>query len=386
MNNLPQDGPPPALLALLHAVMNRIESKPFAERTRDIHLALDARSWPVFFEIAYPGERLYVWRALEALLVQPGVTLRLDQRRGYLDLDLWERSPTLVVSASAEPWLREMTQRMPSASDAWVAAWRVAVAERYGVSAVAARLMARPVLILERSPDEVLSRLDSIATLVGADLMLHEVASRQFWGLSKTLNGHAETLTLLLNLEACPFPERPVQLLVATRTAQPDAPILFVENAATFEALAAGRLLAADDHVLVFASGYKASARRLRQPGGCSVYFAPDVVRDGLALVDAFLAWLCSDDASRPVYFWGDLDFAGLDILRSLRGNIVQAQAWQPGYDALLDHLQAGESHGPEEAGKERQVDPGMTGCAYADEILLPALRQFGRFVDQESL
>lgn len=39
----------------------------------------------------------------------------------------------------------------------------------------------------------------------------------------------------------------------------------------------------------------------------------------------------------------------------------------------------------PEAANKERQADPETTGCAYADEVLLTALRSVGRFVDQEA-
>ncbi len=30
--------------------------------------------------------------------------------------------------------------------------------------------------------------------------------------------------------------------------------------------------------------------------------------------------------------------------------------------------------------------DPGQTGCAFADRILLPAMRSSGRFVDQEAV
>lgn len=42
-------------------------------------------------------------------------------------------------------------------------------------------------------------------------------------------------------------------------------------------------------------------------------------------------------------------------------------------------------SHVPESANKERQADSETTGCAYADEVLLTALRGAGRFVDQEA-
>ena len=60
------------------------------------------------------------------------------------------------------------------------------------------------------------------------------------------------------------------------------------------------------------------------------------------------------------------------------------AAAWEPGYSNLLSVALLGGGHHPEAANKERQVDPGATGCLFADEALLPALREIGRFVDQE--
>lgn len=48
--------------------------------------------------------------------------------------------------------------------------------------------------------------------------------------------------------------------------------------------------------------------------------------------------------------------------------------------------LETAQSHAPDEAKKSGQTDPGQTGCRYADAVLLPALRQHERFVDQESL
>jgi hypothetical protein len=52
----------------------------------------------------------------------------------------------------------------------------------------------------------------------------------------------------------------------------------------------------------------------------------------------------------------------------------------------LLSLLEAGRGHPPESADKSEQKDPGFTGCAYADEVLLPALRAHRAFVDQEAL
>lgn len=375
----------PAMAALLNALVDRIDTKPFAERRRDLLFPLNLESWPAFFAIDHPGERAVVWQWLETLASRAGLALKLDQRKSRCDLDIWERQPRLVVTPEAEGLLREATGRPPK-DMSWSIGWAKAVESRFGESALAVRLLARPIHISQRAPEAILERFAGITTLAESSLMLHEVASRQFWGLSKILNKQQEAIALLLEKPLCPFSDKPVQLLVSALTDDAEAPILFIENAATFESLAAGRMEMAQGFILVFASGYKAVARRLRTPGGSSVYFAPRIFQSNSALPGTFLAWLYSQGHDRDIHFWGDLDLAGMDILKELRVIFPEAQAWRPGYQALFELLIAGESHAPEDANKTRQNDPGLTGCVYADDVLLPALRKYGRFVDQESL
>ena len=88
---------PSALTVLLNTLVDRIEAKPSAERRRDISFPLSAGTWPEFFAITLHGERMFVWRALEALQAQPGLALVLDQHRGQRDLDSWERDRKSVV-------------------------------------------------------------------------------------------------------------------------------------------------------------------------------------------------------------------------------------------------------------------------------------------------
>jgi hypothetical protein len=50
----------------------------------------------------------------------------------------------------------------------------------------------------------------------------------------------------------------------------------------------------------------------------------------------------------------------------------------------MLEELNSGGGHEPDEAGKGAQRRVLQTGCEYADQELLPALISTGRFVDQE--
>lgn len=376
----------PILVALLDTLLDRIEEHPFADRSRDLVLPLTPRTWPAFFKIDLPAERAYQWQLFERLLMLPGFELKLDERRVARDLDLMERRPRLAIAPEAEAFLRDATGRFRGDRDVWIARWREVVIQRFGQGELAQRLVIHPIVVLSHAPNEVLDRFVGLTDLVAEGLMLHEAASRQFWGLSKLLNSQQEAIALLVGMQECPFPNRPVQLAVQTLTDALDAPILFVENGATFESMASGRMQEARGHILIYASGYKASARRIRSRTGSSLYFSPRVYECNPGLPNALVAWFYSSDSSRPVYFWGDLDYAGMAILKELRVVFPHARAWQPGYARLLDCLSSEESHTPEEAAKSGQSDPGRTGCDYADTVLLPAIRKQTRFVDQESI
>lgn len=73
-----------------------------------------------------------------------------------------------------------------------------------------------------------------------------------------------------------------------------------------------------------------------------------------------------------------------MTIVARLRGSFECAEAWKPGYGVLLQILEAEGGHNPEAARKTGQRDPGFIGCQHTDAVLLPAIRRYGKFVDQE--
>ena len=255
--------------------------------------------------------------------------------------------------------------------------------------------------LAEMSVAQALHSLDALQRLcsAGATMPLREASARVFQGRSKVLDNREELLRLL---GAAPrqFHEAPIQLLVDIPTGFDEA--LFVENLVTFEQMADRRRPAWSRSLLVYAAGFKGSARRLRTRQSCRLYVRAShgdtvavdaAVGPGLAdgLADGLAAGLAAVNAwlfglsPLPVRFFGDLDYAGLQILASLREVFPEAQAWCPGYGDLADRLSAGGGHLPQAASKERQIDPLQTGCAYADGVLLPLMRRVGRFVDQEA-
>jgi hypothetical protein len=190
------------------------------------------------------------------------------------------------------------------------------------------------------------------------------------------LDGRAENVATLLGVDECPFPEQPIVLNV--HVVDPPSSLLFVENHVSFERLKQRNVL--HNCALIFCSGFRGAARRLRDPGGASLYYTRNSPDSSIASFETALFSV----RDVPTFFWGDLDYSGMAILASLRSSFPQAQAWRPGYEPMLVRLVSNDGHSPAESGKERQRPTDRTGCTYADERLIPALRIHGRFVDQE--
>lgn len=279
-----------------------------------------------------------------------------------------------------DPNHSDQTRLDPSGPDQTRGSAKQALLDYLGRSPVSA--------LAHLSTSDAMQCLNSLAAIcaLGLEMPLREASARVFHGRSKVLDSRDELLRLL-GATTGQFWAAPIQLLVDIPPAFDDA--LFIENLVTFEAMADRREPSWARSVLVYAAGFKGSAKRLRSRQGCRIYVRSSH-GETLALepsvgsgLNAVAAWLFGR-SDLPVCFFGDLDHAGMQILASLREVFPQAQAWRPGYGVLTASLLAGGGHLPETASKERHIDPGVTGCEYADTVLLPLMRQHGRFVDQE--
>ncbi len=251
-------------------------------------------------------------------------------------------------------------------------------------------LARNPMTALENVPiEEAAESLEALRALCasGRQMPLREASAQVFQGRSKILDNREELLRLL-GAASGQFHEAPIQLLVDVPGAVGE--VLFVENLVTFERMADYRLPTWRHSVLIYAAGFRGSAQRLRSRQGCRLYVrVPTSAGDTMSMLGgaglrAVENWLFSA-ADLPVWFFGDLDYAGMQILGNLREIFPDAQAWIPGYGVLADALERGHGHAPDLAAKELQTDPGYTGCTYSDRRLLPLMRHHGRFMDQET-
>jgi Wadjet protein JetD, C-terminal len=233
------------------------------------------------------------------------------------------------------------------------------------------------------SYDELLTCWASAANVLKSidSISWRQLSSRCFLADSKFLDSVSRQ-TLLGQL----FPtlsrklnDRPVllHLYVPERIEQ----VIIIENQDTFLALVE---LRPSRTALVNGAGYRVSAARIRE-AGLAHFSLQNRDASDLSRLQFEAWWLKAEVRDWPIFFWGDLDFAGLDIAASLKRSFPSLECWQPGYLPMVDLLQSGGGHLPIQADKERQrLVSTSTGCAFADQIMVPALYDYGRFVDQE--
>ena len=143
----------------------------------------------------------------------------------------------------------------------------------------------------------------------------------------------------------------------------PSDGVLFIENWTCMARSCADRP-AQCRQAFVWSSGFTGVAARLRAPEGSRLSFLES---SDQAAARMFTAWLRRPgvDPQGPlapageldggVWFWGDLDFSGLQILGALRRSFAGAQAWQPAYGAMRAAL----------GGKQ----PGKSSCRAGDSV-----------------
>lgn len=364
------------VLSLLNMLVDRLDYSA-ANGTRTQSIALTERTWPALFKQPYESRKEALWEHIGQMCewgwmeVKPAVAAK--SRSGY------DHMPR--VSVRNEEALRKVTGR-PERVKSSVERWREAVHAKLDASDEVRRLVGEFCIdIPGHDMTEVVQQLNLLAAMANRPLLLREVSAMLFWGLSKVLDKRQALVAAILGLEECPFPEAPVQLQVFLPETTYQG-VLFIENLMSFEQALRSGSKVFEGLVLVYASGFKGSAQRLRSPAGRSLFYSSQGQLGG-APQREFEDWLGWGSAL-PAHFWGDLDYAGMRILAALRGTFPELGAWQPGYSPMLKALVAGQGHSPEAADKQGQKALNKTGCPYADAQLIPAIEQTGRYVDQE--
>jgi hypothetical protein len=362
----------PEIEALLQEALNRFDRSKPDERSRDVFLAAESLL-PALARSDHAADQM--WK-LVGELERIGVLGIRRGRPGPYD-PAW-KGAKIAFPLSAEGTLRiwlERERMLPA-----LAQWRAAVgAAAHVFPGGCDSLLERRINIEGRLPEDVVAAFARMAAVSGP-ITLRQLSAWCFWGDSKVLDERGDLVAQLFPALAI----RDRAIVVAVYLPTTCKGVLFIENQDTYTAACNGFPADARYLTLVYASGFRSSAERIRLPGGAIIHYAgPGVGSAAAGIARRFEAWwFAQGDPSWPCAFWGDLDFAGMQILKSLRDRFGDVVAWQPGYAPMLEALilDGGYLSGGNDG---RQFDPAHTGCSYADNILLPAIRNRGQ-LDQE--
>jgi hypothetical protein len=361
----------PEIAGLLHTFIDKFDRKPAEEWKQPPELKLTATCCPKLFRQDEEADRS--WELLKQLDVAGCLVIITNSKRAPFDPEY--KNARLLFNLDFEETLRQWFQRPRRAS--MLAGWQSVVAQcAHHFPGDVSMLRSRLITLPGRSSSEVIAGFVAIAQYQSQQLTLTQLSARCFWGQSKFLDGREELIVALYpDIQLTP---RPIIINVHL-PAQIDG-VLLIENQDSYCSAIHGRPDAACNMALVYCAGFRGSAQRIRNRKGVSFHYQGDCSRQ-----DEFEAWWLSEMWSGPaIYFWGDLDYSGMAILKALRQRFEVIEAWQAGYEPLLQQLHEGNGHTPLQGNKEEQCDPQLTGCEYADNTLLPALRAVGLFVDQE--
>lgn len=371
----------PLVRAVVAALVDQADRKAYRPNPRAPALCLRDGDVAAWRRAEDASAMEFAWKRLLDLQAIECITLKLSKAAVHAGAP-WREDHRIILTPRGEVCFRSWLFR-PKPEPSAQREWREAVQSAPDLpDSARAALLLRPLALGRRPAQEVITRLLAASRSLPAGLPRRVASARTFWGHSKILDSRDDLLEVVGG-RAPTWRKHPLQILVHNPSARPAA-LLFVENTEAFEAIQNDVVPLPRDWTTLFSSGFKAGTRRLLEPGGARWFSSLDADAgcslDMLQVAQRAAAGGCS------TFFWGDLDYAGMSILRDLRSVLPHTRAWEPGYSRLLARLFAGESHFASESRKVRQQDPGRTGCPYADDTLLPGLRRAQRFVDQEAV
>lgn len=357
----------PMVAGLLDTFLHKLE------KGHRLTMRVNAKTLPELFDFT-TGDTKYLWSLVKSLNNEYHIlSIRYGRTKPFQES---YDNAQLVFNEEKEEMVRDWLNR--PALDPYALVWQEALHKRASEFEDHGQTFSEQMVRLpDRGAEQTLRAFARIRGELQKPITLRALSARCFWGDSKFLDHREELVRALYPFSSHNLLPRPV--LITVNLATTFRRVLFVENQDTFLALSQ---LALPELSLVYCAGFRGSATRIREPGSVAFsYIGPQHA------VNQFEAWWFKQTSDEiKVYFWGDLDFAGMAILKSLKSVFPPLAAWKTGYYPLLERLHNSQGHDQESSGKERQRDPQLTGCDIADHELLPAMREVGEFVDQEAV
>lgn len=357
---------------VLNELLTKLDAQALSERCNSLSVAINEKNFSELFTPSSVNEEQLLEKKIYALVKLGVFEIKRTKRASFLPLV--QQKAKLIFNGEFEEQIRVFYGREIS-NDPWLEALNsFEIADKNLLEL----LEQNSIKIKGRSDYEIIERLLEWAEGSKSKSARKE-SSKCFWGLSKVFDKQ-EAYKNYFGLE-----DMPISLLVHFQSAIIEQ-VLFIENQDTFYEACESEHEIFKNTVIIYASGFKASAKRIRHRRGSKMYFSFNS-KDTKESLDVFLKWFYKEsDNDLAVYFWGDFDYAGMDILKAFKVNFEHIDAWEMGYKSMVKAIKNNFGHTPMMAGKERQakIDSDFIGCLYADEELIPLLLNKEIFLDQE--
>jgi len=361
------------LVNLLTQFIDKLDKQSASERARPVGISLNDKTMPQLFKLGEEADHL--WDLINSLKDDHSVLhIKLKKQRDPFSPEYYQAWLTLQQGGEeiARHWLQRPEGLLPLQS------WRKAVAaSQHRFPGNTEKLYNRRIAVQGIQDDTVVAAFVAIEIYQHWELTLRQLSSRCFWSDSKFLDKREELVRELypdLRITA-----RPVMVNIFIPAIING--ILFIENQDSYTSAVAGNPAICKNHILVYTAGFMGSASRIRQRDGVSLHYhrGSEEAKNQLETW-----WFDNCPSDWPVWFWGDLDYSGMEILKVMKQRFTEINAWPLGYEPMLPLLQQHKGHLALMADRQVQRDPGVTGCEFTDNVLLPNLHQTKTFVHQE--
>jgi hypothetical protein len=368
----------PLISRLLHRFIDQCDRPASVRFTQKIN----TKNWPELYDFTNNNHE-FLWRLVEQTLYREH---RVIKQIKYSRVNITEQEydqATLSFAPHKEAIVRQWLTR-PKV-DSYAHQWQNALL-RYPL--FKSTSLAQAIRIKNVAAEDILEGFDQAGKLIETMHLSNQVISirglsaRCFWGDSKFLDKRRNLIYDVFANALTVVRDRMIMMSVYAPKNLVSA--IFVENFDSFVTLveAVKQSSKKDTMAVIYSAGYRGTANLIRQRGQSQFLYI------NLASPCAALRfedwWYENSDNSPNCYFWGDLDYEGLSILRTLRNNFPAMLAWREGYQAIVDFHQLGLGHSAYQANKDKQRPPLPSGCDYSDTVLLPLLMHSKRFIDQE--
>lgn len=362
---------------VLRYFIRNINRQPVEKREKNLYLSTSSSILKELIQPQSPGDDELLWTAIE-LAIEDGVFEIKEGKRQH-----WEPvylNARLKFNTDFEENVRGwLGMQRPAEKSAWELAL-----DDVPIEINSELLLKSPILVKGKSSEEVVKAIVSMRKGIldlNEPLTLRQLSARYFWGASKTLdNRNEDWVREVLNVDSSLIVSRAVHISVLLPKVNCNG-LLFIENQDTFDRFC-HLSYTPDNFAVVFLSGFKGTATRVRSREGGRLFFNGDVDKD---VVEHFKdLWFSNADIDTK--FWGDLDFAGLNIAIALRRIFPSLQWYSRGYDEMVRLVKIGVGHDFNHHTKGNQSIPDEDDLWDEGIGYMSAIKEAKLFLDQEAV